>query len=595
MKRFAAVSGSLAGLAAIVFLAWGVWMWCFCRFYVPAGCMAVVTAKSGKEPAPGTLLVERGEKGIWRDVLAEGRHFLNPVNYDVRIVRATVIPLGKVGVVTAKIGRELPPGEIIAADRGSKGVWRDVLGPGVYRLNPEGYTIDVIDAMSIPVGYVGIVTSQTGRKPAPGRFAAAGEQGVLKDVLQPGLYYINPVAHRVNIFEIGMNQVTMSGSGNASAVVGRNRVASTNIALNDLEEKALNTQNAIRVQSQLSVSQQHNSLRMRKPAAPAKSKRGDGRTLRRENVFADRNAPSVASGPGRSDVPLPPASQIFGVSRAVEFPSRDGFKITIDMTVEFELMPENVALIYLLYGDLPQVVEKIIMPQVLSASRLKGSSYRAQDFIMGEGRETFQRDLRKELERNLAAKRIIVHNAIIRNVEIPLNILKPIRAVSVAREQNLTNQSLQETAKKLAELNIETELIEQKRREVTQETKKIVARIAAEREREVAGIRAAAELEAAEIQLKRSEILAKTEELLGSTKVRAEFLVGNERALGEAMRAGAVGGPALFAELKAVDALNPDVRTSVIYAGSGTLWTDLKNGSAALPAPVPVPGAKGAK
>ena len=585
MNRSAAILGSLAALALICFLAWGVWMWCFCRFYVPAGCMAVVTAKSGDDPAPGTLLVERGQKGIWRDVLAEGRHFLDPVNFDVKIVKATVIPLGKVGVVTAKVGKELPPGEIIAPDRSSKGVWRDVLGPGVYRLNPEGYSIEIIDAMSIPVGYVGIVTSQTGKKPAPGNFAAAGEQGVLKDVLQPGLYYINPVAHRVNIFEIGMNQVTMSGSGNASAVVGRNRVASTNTALNDLEEKALSTQNAIRVQSQLSVSQQHNSLlRVRKPAPAAKSKRDNGRTLRRENAYrADKafEPPSVANGPGRDGVPLPAASQIFGVSRAVEFPSRDGFKITIDMTVEFELMPENVAKIYLLYGDLPQVVEKIIMPQVLSASRLKGSSYRAQDFIMGEGRETFQRDLKQELERSLAAKRIIVHNAIIRNVEIPMNILKPIRAVSIAREQNLTNQSLQETAKKLAELNIETELIEQKRREVTQETQKIVAAIAAERDRNVAEIRASAELEAAKIQLKRSEILAKTEELLGSTKVKAAFLVDNERALGEAMRAQALGGGKVLADLKAVEALNPRTQTRVIYAGPGTLWTDLK--SATLP------------
>lgn len=37
--------------------------------------MAVVTAKSGKAPAPGTILVERGEKGIWREVLRRGGIF----------------------------------------------------------------------------------------------------------------------------------------------------------------------------------------------------------------------------------------------------------------------------------------------------------------------------------------------------------------------------------------------------------------------------------------------------------------------------------------------------------------------------------------
>lgn len=173
------------------------------------------------------------------------------------------------------------------------------------------------------------------------------------------------------------------------------------------------------------------------------------------------------------------------------------------MTVEFELMPENLAKIYLLYGDLPQVVEKIILPQVLSVSRLKGSSYRAQDFIMGEGRETFQYDLSQVLGETLAGRSIIVHNAIIRNVDIPINILSPIRAVSLAKEQNLTNESLQGTAKKLAELNIETELIEQRRREVVQETEKLVARIAAERDQAVAQLKAETELTVAELKLKK--------------------------------------------------------------------------------------------
>ena len=60
-----------------------IYFWCFCRFYVPAGYMAVVTAKTGSQPKPGTILVEKGEKGIWREVLTEGRHFLDPVMYSL--------------------------------------------------------------------------------------------------------------------------------------------------------------------------------------------------------------------------------------------------------------------------------------------------------------------------------------------------------------------------------------------------------------------------------------------------------------------------------------------------------------------------------
>ena len=281
---------------------------------------------------------------------------------------------------------------------------------------------------------------------------------------------------------------------------------------------------------------------------------------------------------------------VYSINTFVEFPSRDGFKISMDMTVEFELMPESVSRVYMLYGDLPQVVEKIILPQVLSVSRLKGSSYRAQDFIMGDGREKFQLDLRSELVKTLASKHIVVHNAIIRNVEIPRDILTPIQAVSLAQEQNLTNVAMQTTAKKLAELNTETELIEQRRREVRQETAKLVAAIDAERKRDVAAIDAETALKVAEIRLKRSEILARTSQLRGETAARAKFLVDNERARGEIMKAKAVGDGEVLARLVMVNALNPRVRTSIIHAGEGTLWTDLKGAAVAVPAPAPRPG-----
>lgn len=557
-----------AGTVLAAALIYGVYMWFFCRVYVPAGMMAVVTAKTGRQPAPGTILVEKGEKGIWREVLSEGRYFFDPVLYDVKLAKNIEIPLGKVGIVTSKVGRELPAGEIIAVDDSSKGVRRDVLGPGVYRLNPEGYKVEIVDAINIPPGYAGIVTGQTGKEPAPGKFASAGEKGVMKDILQPGLYYINHYAYQINVIEIGMNQVTMSGNARGGSVVsGRSQLASANSTLQTMAANTLKFQTELRRQT----------ARPAVAKVPFRNKRmvrSAGK--RRAAVMEDAAIPAAAKA---YDAP----SQIFGLSRAVEFPSRDGFKVLLDMTVEFELLPEKISLIYMLYGDLPQVVEKIILPQVLSVSRLKGSSYRAQDFIMGDGREKFQMDLRNELMKTLESKHIVVHNAIIRNVEIPRDILMPIQAVSLAQEQNLTNVAMQNTAKKLAELNTETELIEQRRREVEQETKKLVAAINAEKNRDVADIDAATRLKVAEIQLKKSAILAKISQLQGETDAKIKFLLENEKAQGELMKARAIGNGALLANMIMVNALNPKVSTRIIHAGEGTLWTDLKNAAITLP------------
>ena len=569
-------------------------LWTSLRVYVPEGRMAIVTAKSGKEPAPGVILVERGEKGIWKDVLAEGRYFFNPLRYDVKIVPAINIPLGKMGIVTSKVGKELPQGEIIAMDKQSKGVWRDVLGPGVYRLNTEGYSVEIIDAINIPAGYVGVVTSQTGRLPEKGQFAGIGEKGVLRDVLQPGLYYINRYAYQVNVIEIGMNQVSMTSSEKGVSLFNsKSRQASINVALEELESNTLQVQLERRQNAQNAMPSVKNVFASRMGSARKSADKAmedvaaesfvDGRAEMNANVKSKAQLVKSKKAPA-VEKPLSADAQIFGLSKVVEFPSRDGFKVSLEMTVEFELLPEHIAKIYLLYGDLPQVVEKIILPQVLSVSRLKGSSYGARDFIMGEARETFQRDLREELEKTLAAKNIIVHNAIIRSVDIPMEILQPIRAISLAREQDMTNIAMQETAKKLGELNTETELISQRRREVVQETEKLVATTAAECRKEVDTIGAEVALKVAEIGVKQAEFRAKTASLKGETEVKVKFLTANEGALGEGMLAKALGGGEVLSRLKAVDALNPKIETRIIYAGEGTLWTNLDKAALTLPA-----------
>lgn len=557
----------IAGALALVILASLIYWWGFCRFYVEPGYMAIVTAKSGKTPVSSDILVERGEKGIWKEVLSEGRHFLNPVTHDVKIAPAITIPLGKVGIVTSKVGKELPPGEVIAPDRQSKGIWREALGPGVYRLNPEGYSVEIADAINIPVGFVGVVTSQTGKNPKPGEFAKPGEKGVMRDILQPGLYYINRYAYQVNVIEIGMNQVSMTGlDNNVRNIQFRRQLTNATNALSELTSNTMNFQAELRkrnvpaVDKKVSYNMKMNARGSRKRSVP-----GNHAAAKAKAAFATAQAGFVDK-------------------RAVEFPSRDGFKVSLDMTVEFELLPENISKIYLLYGDLPQVVEKIILPQVLSISRIKGSNYKAQDFIMGDGREKFQNDLRDELKSTLAGKLIVVHNAIIRNVEIPQDILKPIQAVSLAREQNLTNQAMQVTAKRLAQLNTETELIEQRRREVEQETRKITALISAEAKRDVASIDADTRLLVAKLRLKKAEILAKTRKVLEESQVQAKFMVSNESARGEILKAQALGDQSLMAKMHMIDNLPDNVKTKVIYAGDGTLWTDLNNPALTIPA-----------
>jgi regulator of protease activity HflC (stomatin/prohibitin superfamily) len=555
---------------------WGIWVWGFCRFYVPTDHLAVITAKTGEPLPAGQILAQPGQQGIQEQVLGEGRHFRNPLLYDWKILPLTLVPPGKVAIVTSKVGAELPAGEFLAA-RGQKGIWRNVLGPGKYRLNPYGYRVELVDAMSIPIGYVGVVTGLSGQQAAPGEFAAPGQKGVRKDVLQPGLYYVNPKELRVDVLEIGVNQVSLIGE-KGGEVITKAQIASQNAPMGELQKRVLAEQKEKRMDylaQRAQVAQEKAGM----AAAPARGKR-------------------LPAAPK----PIVPPDATLSLDQVVEFPSRDGFEISLDMTVEFELLPEHIAWIYQSYGDLPAVVDKIIMPQILSVSRLKGSAYRAKDFIVGEGREKFQNDLKETLARTLAGRRIVIHNALIRHVNVPAQILDPIQQASVAVEQDLTNKEKQNTARKEGELNTEVSLIDQAREQVAQETEKLKAEIRADQDKQVAEIRAEAQKQVAEIAKQTALIGAERVRKLGQAKAQVVTLVDGEKAAGVALRSAAFGDPEAYTLWEFANGLNGNVRIRILHAGAGTLWTDLEKatlgdlgGARVLEGAGVVPGAESAR
>ncbi len=585
MKTFLAILVPVCAVALIALMI----LWGPCRIAVQPGYMAIVTAKVGKPLPAGEILAGPGEKGVRRDPLPEGRHFLNPVNNSWKIVPVLTVPVGNVAIVTSKTGQELPPGKILAADKTGKGVWKDVLGPGTYRLNPEGYNVQIMDAVHIPIGYVGVVTAQTGKPVKPGEFAGSGEQGVMENVLHPGLYYINPRAYQVDVLEIGMNQVSIIGRS-GSVVLTKGDITSAGGALDSLKDNTIQQQKEKRDEylarnaDRGFLSQSALNSQAVQTVAPADDSSGSWNVLRKSRMPASRQqAQPAPPGEVQRAASQTPQAVAFGINRFVEFPSRDGFQILLDMTVEFELLPENISRIYMLYGDLPAVVEKIILPQILSVSRLRGSSYKARDFIDGEGRQSFQTELTTELTRVLKEKFIVIHNAIIRHVEIPAEILQPIQTASLAKEQDLTNKERQNTARMQAELNTETAMVQQFKQQVEQETAKLVATIAAETKNEVASIHAGAALDVSTINLDRSAVQAEITQVKGEADVKANFMVANERASGEKMRSAVFKNPSTLADLTFVDKLNPAISIRIMHAGEGTLWTDLKNLAPTLP------------
>lgn len=193
--------------------------------YVGPNEHLVLTHREGKPLPAGQVLAEPGEKGIQKKVEGEGWHFVMPIVYSSELEENTFIPPGKVGIVTARGGKPLTGGRVLA-ETGEQGIQRAVLTPGTYRLNLHGYDVKTVEAVDIGPGYVGVLRRLLG-KDGKGRFASSpDEKGILRDVLQPGLYYINTkefevVKAKVGIFQTSFRYEPNAGEGTAITFVSK--------------------------------------------------------------------------------------------------------------------------------------------------------------------------------------------------------------------------------------------------------------------------------------------------------------------------------------------------------------------------------------
>jgi hypothetical protein len=189
----------------------------------------------------GRIVAVRGENGPQARILPPGFHpwLLVNVMYSVDTSKEEVsIGQGKVGVLTAKDGAALRPGQAFAdpfpaklgnlmldaetflTSGGQRGPQLSVLTPGKYRLNRYLWDIVEVPAKEVKAGFVGVVKSnvhadvdfgtlkagkperceslQSTRPEDKGKLDApvvpVGCVGVWDKSLQPGRYYFNPDA-----------------------------------------------------------------------------------------------------------------------------------------------------------------------------------------------------------------------------------------------------------------------------------------------------------------------------------------------------------------------------------------------------------------
>lgn len=150
---------------------------------VPEDRIGLVTKKfvllgEHKSLPDGRIVALKGEAGFQAKTLAPGLYFWMWVwQYDVTMEHFTIIPEGKIGLVLAKDGAEIPTGNILAQqvdcdsfqdaasfllNGGQRGRQTAYITAGSYRINTMLFQVSVTDMIRIQESMVGIVTTLDG-------------------------------------------------------------------------------------------------------------------------------------------------------------------------------------------------------------------------------------------------------------------------------------------------------------------------------------------------------------------------------------------------------------------------------------------------
>jgi uncharacterized membrane protein YqiK len=225
---------------------------------IPENKIGLITKKfvlfgTNKSLPDGKIIALNGEPGYQAQTLAPGLYWGYWVwQYSIDQANLTVIEKGRIGLLSAKDGAQLPTGAILARhiecdnfqdtraflmNGGQRGKQVNYLNNGVYRINPFLFDVATADITNIEDGQVGIVTALDGTPLDSGSIAGTvidghnnfqdfdkfllngGQRGLQTQVVQAGNYSFNPWA--IQVEKVDMTQIPIGHVGVIISYVGK--------------------------------------------------------------------------------------------------------------------------------------------------------------------------------------------------------------------------------------------------------------------------------------------------------------------------------------------------------------------------------------
>ena len=445
---------------------------------------------------------------------------------------------GEIAVLVKKTGKNLPVDRILADSPEYKGIQPDVLPEGRFFRNPYTWSWTIIKATDIPAGKFGVLVRKYGKDLPGGQIIAPDEstKGIVRDVLGTGKHRINPYAYEVKLFDD--IKIAPGHVGVVTLLCGAD-ILSGSAAAPSADKGFLAAPGFKGVQCEVLKEGTH-----------------------RLNPFL--YAVSIVN--------IQSQRFEFNGDDAIMFLTLDGFPVTVEGTLEFNLSRDKVAQLTHEVGDMDDIMQKLILPSARGFFRIEGSKKNATEFIVGESRQAFQDSLETYLKSVCQPWGISLNSVLIRDIVAPQEIAGIIRDRELAAQDSKKFEQQTIQAQSQAELEKQKALAEQNRLKVTADTERIRLTIGAEQMKVEKTIAAKTELDVAKVNLEATR--ADAEAMLTLAEADRKVVEAQNRANADVLKqqVSVYGDEADFIRAKMYEKTAPNVQSVLATDANGELF-----------------------
>lgn len=363
-------------------------------------------------------------------------------------------------------------GEAFLKNGGQKGPQAEVLLPGTYRINLDLFHVEIREASIIPAGKVGLVTALDGEplpeteyvaKPVTGHndfqivnkfIEAGGQRGPQFDVLKPGTYYINPL-----MFKVELDDVTIVERGQVAVVVSNVGDEPKNIQeiVQQVAKEEVSQEVAKDVEKRLEIG-------IERYVVP-KGYRGIQQEVAGPGIYYLNHRAFIGYIIDTTNITID-WDDVDGTKfDPLKVVSKDGFEISVSVKVIMRVRPDQAPYMVAKIGSIDNLINHVIHPMIDSSFRNQASSTSAMNFMQDRQEEQKKAEERARLE--LERYHVECVSVLICQIKLPQELMDTQTKKIIAQQQQAMYQEQQKaeqtriaTEKTRSEAELQKQLVE---------------------------------------------------------------------------------------------------------------------------------------